>query len=87
MLEELAGELPPEVLDLVLERAEGNPFFAEEVLGSLLDMGVLRSEAGRWVASRVPPTVDVPDSIQGVIGARIDLLPPAGEEPRCRPRP
>jgi class 3 adenylate cyclase/tetratricopeptide (TPR) repeat protein len=77
MLAEVAGGLPDEVRRLVLKRAEGNPFFLEEVLGSLLDQGVLRREAGRWVASRVPATLEIADSVQGVIGARIDLLPPA----------
>jgi class 3 adenylate cyclase len=77
MLAEVAGELPDAVRRLVLERAEGNPFFLEEVLGSLLDQGVLRREAGRWTASGVPATLEVADSVQGVIGARIDLLPAA----------
>jgi class 3 adenylate cyclase/tetratricopeptide (TPR) repeat protein len=75
MLAKVAGELPDPVRRLVLKRAEGNPFFLEEVLGSLLDRGVLRREAGRWVASGVPATLEVADSVQGVIGARIDLLP------------
>jgi serine/threonine protein kinase len=77
MLADLAGDLPGTVRDLVLKRAEGNPFFVEEVLGSLLDQGVLRREDGRWVASKVPATLEIADSVQGVIGARIDLLPPA----------
>ena len=76
MLADLAGELPAAVRDLVLRRAEGNPFFVEEVLGSLLDQGVLRREDGGWVASNVPATLELADSVQGVIGARIDLLPP-----------
>jgi hypothetical protein len=77
MLADLAGDLPVAVRDLVLKRAEGNPFFVEEVLGSLLDQGVLRREDGAWVASNVPATLELADSVQGVIGARIDLLPPA----------
>jgi class 3 adenylate cyclase len=77
MLADVAGDLPGTVRDLVLKRAEGNPFFVEEVLGSLLDQGVLRREDGGWVASKVPATLEVADSVQGVIGARIDLLPSA----------
>ncbi len=76
MLADLAGDLPLAVRDLVLERAEGNPFFVEEVLGSLLDQGVLRREGGAWVASDLPAIVEVADSVQDVIAARIDLLPP-----------
>jgi DNA-binding SARP family transcriptional activator len=77
MLDELAGDLPVAIRALILRRAEGNPFYAEEVLGSLLDQGVLRHEEGRWVASEGVPGIEIADSVQAVIGARIDLLTPA----------
>ena len=80
MLADLAGDLPAPVAELILKRAEGNPFFVEEVLGSLLDQGILRHEGGKWVASHMPATLEVADSVQGVIGARIDLLPPAEKD-------
>jgi DNA-binding SARP family transcriptional activator len=57
-----AVDLPDDVRGLVLERAEGNPFFLEELLASL---------AGRKGADP-----SIPDSIQAVLAARIDLLPP-----------
>ena len=62
---------------LVVERAEGNPFFVEELLATLIDRGVLcaRTAAGR-LAIASPPTSRVPDSVQAVLAARIDLLPP-----------
>jgi DNA-binding SARP family transcriptional activator/class 3 adenylate cyclase/tetratricopeptide (TPR) repeat protein len=75
MLEQLAGDLPGAVRAHVLERAEGNPFFVEEVLDSLMDYGVLRREGGGWRATDLPPTLQVADSVQAVIEARIDLLP------------
>ena len=70
----LAGDLPPEVRELVVQRAEGNPFFVEEVLGGLIDAQVLRRENGSWIAGELPPGFEIPDSVQAVLAARIDLL-------------
>src|SRR6185312_10647893 len=70
----LGGDLPREVRDLVVQRAEGNPFFVEEVLGGLIDAHVLRREDGAWQADELPPGFEIPDSVQAVLAARIDLL-------------
>ncbi len=70
----LASELPGEVRDLIVERAEGNPFFVEEVLESLIDAGVLERVNGGWRANDLPPGFEIPDSVQAVLAARIDLL-------------
>ncbi len=70
----LAGDLPREVRDLVVQRAEGNPFFVEEVLGGLIDAQVLRREDDAWQADELPPGFEIPDSVQAVLAARIDLL-------------
>jgi len=75
MLDELlAGGLPAELGELVVERAEGNPFFVEELLGVLIDRGVLARENGLWVLHELPDEFAVPDSVQAVLAARIDLL-------------
>ncbi len=73
----LAGELPPHVRKLIVDRAEGNPFFVEEVLGSLIDAGVLERVNSHWSAGELPPGFEIPDSVQAVLAARIDLLEPA----------
>jgi class 3 adenylate cyclase len=70
----LAAELPTSVHDLVVSHAEGNPFFVEELVGSLIDAGVLQRENGSWRARELPPGYAVPDSVQAVLAARIDLL-------------
>jgi class 3 adenylate cyclase len=70
----LAGNLPSRVRDLVVERAEGNPFFVEEVLGSLIDAGILERGGDGWQADELPPGFEIPDSVQAVIAARVDLL-------------
>jgi class 3 adenylate cyclase len=77
MLHELlAVDIPGPLRDLVVSRADGNPFFVEELVESLVDEGVLRRENGRWVATEVPEGFSVPDSVHAVLAARIDGLPP-----------
>jgi class 3 adenylate cyclase len=74
--EVLALELPPRLREVVLERAEGNPFFVEELLSSFIDTGVLERVDGSWSARELPAGFKVPDSVQAVIASRIDLLAP-----------
>ena len=75
MLDEvLAADLPPELRELIVGRAEGNPFFVEELIGSLLDRGVLERRDSRWHALEPPADFEIPDSVQAVIASRIDLL-------------
>ncbi|MBA2568741.1 MAG: AAA family ATPase [Actinobacteria bacterium] len=77
MLDEvLELELPSGVREVVVERAEGNPFFVEELLGALIDRGVLERVDGGWRARELPANFEVPDSVQAVIASRIDLLAP-----------
>jgi class 3 adenylate cyclase len=70
----LTGDVPASIRQLVVERAEGNPFFVEEVLGSLIDAGILERADGGWRAGALPPDFEIPDSVQAVLAARIDLL-------------
>ena len=67
--------LPAAARHTILGKAEGNPFFLEELLRSLLDSGLLIVDGERVVATRAIADVDVPDTVQGVIAARIDRLP------------
>ncbi|HME73280.1 MAG TPA: AAA family ATPase [Myxococcota bacterium] len=67
-------DLPDTVRDLVERKAEGNPFFVEEVTKSLLEQGALRTEAGHLVLAQALQDLAVPDTIQGVLAARIDRL-------------
>ena len=74
LVDGLAGALPAHVRELVVERAEGNPFFVEEVLGSLIDAGVLQRANGGWHTTEPAQGFQIPDSVQAVLAARIDLL-------------
>jgi len=78
MLDRLLGvQLPESVHEMVVDRAEGNPFFVEELLSTLVDRGVLQRSNGSWDCSELPEGFDVPDTVQAVLAARIDLLPAA----------
>ena len=66
--------LPEKMRALILDRAEGNPFFLEELLRSLLDAGIVILERGRVVATGAIESVTVPETLQGVLMARIDRL-------------
>jgi class 3 adenylate cyclase/tetratricopeptide (TPR) repeat protein len=70
-------DLPNSVREFVERKAEGNPFFVEEVTKSLLEQGALRSESGQLVLPHALQELAVPDTIQGVLAARIDRLPEA----------
>jgi class 3 adenylate cyclase len=73
----LAAELPDDFRRIVVERGEGNPFFVEEILATLIDRELLVYVDGGWRAGALPAGFAVPDSIHAVLAARIDLLPPA----------
>src|SRR5436309_770727 len=67
-------DLPSSVHGRILERAEGNPFFLEEIVRRLIDGGLLRHEADRWRATSGIEDVEIPDTVQAVLASRIDLL-------------
>ena len=62
---------------VLIERTEGNPFFLEESVRTLSETDVLVGERGEYRLARPLPTVHVPASVQAVLAARIDRLPPA----------
>ncbi len=64
------------VRSLILEKAEGNPFFVEEVIRSLLDAGVIVPEGERYIATADIDTFAVPDTLAAVLATRLDGLPP-----------
>jgi predicted ATPase/class 3 adenylate cyclase len=94
-----SSEIPEALYHTILSRAEGNPFFVEEIVRMLIDQGVLVYENGSWhtstqnelllgeLATPAPlpedtllerhymlPMPRIPDTIQGVLAARVDLL-------------
>ena len=69
------GQLPEAWRRLIAQKAEGNPFFVEEVTKSLLEDGSLARQAGGAIVARDVAELIVPDTIQDVLLARIDRLP------------
>jgi class 3 adenylate cyclase/tetratricopeptide (TPR) repeat protein len=70
-------ELPDPVRDRILARAEGNPFFLEEIIRQLIDEKQIVRRGNRWTAAEAIGEVVIPDTVQAVLAARIDLLEPA----------
>jgi hypothetical protein len=70
-------DLPADVRERILQRAEGNPFFLEEIIRRLIDGGVLTHDGEHWRASSDVDAIEIPDTVQGVLAARIDLLEPS----------
>lgn len=68
--------LPPTLRTAVSQRAEGNPFFLEEVVRTLIERELVDRVDGRWVARANVGDLEVPDTIQGLLAARIDRLDP-----------
>jgi ABC-type oligopeptide transport system substrate-binding subunit len=69
-------ELSPVLKGRILDRAEGNPFYLEEILRSLIDEGALVQDraSGRWQAGMEVARIRIPDTLEGVLVARIDRL-------------
>jgi hypothetical protein len=80
MLAHLLGTALPAGLETVVDQAEGNPFFVEELLGTLIDRGLLARDNGAWALAPLPADFNVPDTVQAVVSARMDLLGAAEKE-------
>ena len=69
-------DLPDYVRKMILDKSEGNPFYIEEVIRSLMDQGFVYNQAGHWKAGIEIAGFDVPNTIGRVVLSRLDLLPP-----------
>ena len=67
------------VSSLIVERAAGNPFFAQEMVRDLAERGVLHGQPGGYVSTADVATVNLPATVQATIAARIDRLDPAAK--------
>jgi class 3 adenylate cyclase/tetratricopeptide (TPR) repeat protein len=70
-----AAELPDALRADILAKAEGNPFFVEEMLRRLIDEGALVHDGHGWRATAAASSIALPDSVHAVLAARIDALP------------
>jgi predicted ATPase len=67
--------LPEDVRQAILTRSEGNPFFVEEVIRMLIGRGAIIPEGDHWTATEAIASVEIPDTLHGLLLARIDQLP------------
>jgi tetratricopeptide (TPR) repeat protein len=68
--------VPEWLTGAIVKRAEGNPFFIEEIINSFIEDGTLVPENGNWIVTRDVADIQVPDTVQAVLAARIDRLDP-----------
>jgi len=69
-----ATHLPDELRYFIKQKVEGNPFYLEEVINTLLETGTLISDNGGWQLTKDLELADIPTTIQGVLTARLDRL-------------
>ena len=77
LVEQLLGEatLPDGLAKRVAGAAAGNPLFVEELVGMLIDDGLLERRNGAWVAAQGLDEFSVPPTLRELLGARLDRMP------------
>ena len=78
LLQALLGTAPALVplTQLLIARTQGNPFFLEESVRTLVEEGILVGERGAYHVAHPLDTLQVPATVQALLAARIDRLPP-----------
>jgi class 3 adenylate cyclase/tetratricopeptide (TPR) repeat protein len=66
--------IPSNLMQFIQEKVEGNPFYLEEVINSLIESESLLRDNSGWKLTRPIGESDIPSTVQGVISARIDRL-------------
>jgi class 3 adenylate cyclase/tetratricopeptide (TPR) repeat protein len=69
------ADLPSSLREEMLAKAEGNPFFLEEIIRRLIDEGAIAREGDRWRATDLARGIVLPDTVHALLAARIDALP------------
>jgi class 3 adenylate cyclase/tetratricopeptide (TPR) repeat protein len=66
--------IPPDLKNWVQSKAEGNPFYLEELVNSLIESETLARDNGSWKLTRSLTESDIPSSLHGLITGRLDRL-------------
>ena len=76
MLESLlkTDTIPYDLKRVVHEKAEGNPFYLEELVNSLIDSGALVRDNGTWKLTKPLDELDISSTVNGIISSRLDRL-------------
>ncbi len=70
------SSLPAAAARLIMEKTGGNPFFIKEVTTVLRESGMLEIADGKAILTGDPTSLELPDTVQGIVRSRIDRLPP-----------
>ncbi len=73
-------QVDKEIEELILERTEGVPFFIEEFIRSLRDLNIIQKQESKYRLAKNIQEVKIPSTIQDMIMARVDALPPNAKE-------
>jgi tetratricopeptide (TPR) repeat protein len=68
------ADLPDDMIEGIVNAAEGNPLFVEQILSMLIDTRGLRQQEGQWVRADLHAEITVPATIQALLEARLDRL-------------
>ncbi len=70
------ADLPAPLRRMIQEKADGNPFFVEEIVRTLIDTGAVERDASgaQWRTAIAVESIDIPDSVQALLAARMDRL-------------
>lgn len=78
LLSALLNDNPPPAVRSLVERTQGNPFYIEELIRTLIASGILaRKQRGDWYLTGPLNEATLPRSIEGLVIARLDKLPEA----------
>ena len=73
-----AAEVPTELRDTIIDRAEGNPFYIEELIKALIDDGVIRKGDEEWTIDMSQfSEMRIPQTLTGLLQSRLDAIDPA----------
>ena len=70
-----AEGLPQTLREQILNKVEGNPYFVEEMIRSLIETKQIVPEKGHWRMANKGVSLSLPGTLNGVLSARIDRLP------------
>ena len=68
---------PTALVDDICPRADGNPLYVEEFLRTMIETARIAHVEGQWLVTRGLPQMSTPPTLQGLMAARIDRVPPA----------
>jgi class 3 adenylate cyclase/tetratricopeptide (TPR) repeat protein len=66
--------LPGDLLKIITEKSDGNPFFIEEIIRSLIETGQIVRENSHWIIPSEIKKISLPNTLTGLLNARIDRL-------------